>query len=79
MGREEWEEYDGAPVRCFRLRMVDGDYDDGGAYWGGGGGPSGWVYCATDGANFRLFARAHSRDKAKAEFRTRTPTIRWIN
>ncbi len=79
MGRDESKEYAGAPVRCFRLRMVDYDYDDGGAYWGGWSESTGAVYCATDGSDFRLFTRAKTREDAKAKFLKREPTIRWIN
>lgn len=79
MGRDEWhDEPPAMPCRCFRLRMVDGDYDDGGAYWGGGG-PGGSVYCATDDDGFRLFTRAKSRADAKARFVEREPRIRWRN
>lgn len=82
MGREEHGNDDGEPLteraRCFRLRMVDGDYDDGGAYWGSGG-PEGFVYCATNGDGFRYFTRAHSRASAKAKFLERDARIRWIN
>jgi hypothetical protein len=75
MGREEWTEYTGERVRCFRLRMVDGDYDDGGAYWGGG---CPYVYCALSDS-LRLFVRATSRDEAKAKLIARKPGIRWVN
>jgi len=51
-------------ISLFRVRMVDGDYDDGGAYWGGY--PSSPLYCARtgDGSTYRDFARAKSRKEA---------------
>ncbi len=61
MGREEWREepVQGA-VRLFRVRLIDGDYDDGGAYWGSGEP----LYCATDDVGYRRFVRASSEYKA---------------
>lgn len=46
------------PVRCFRVRMVSGDYDDGGAYWGGGGLP---LWCIRDEDGNEQFYRASCR------------------
>jgi hypothetical protein len=48
-------------VRLERVRFVDGDYDKGGAYWGGGTP----LYCAwnDEGA---VYVRAPSREVAKA-------------
>lgn len=67
MGRKEWRD---APtvsrsVRVFRVRIDSHGYDDGGAYWGIGKP----LFCATDGQNYRMFARADSRLCAIAEFR----------
>lgn len=67
MGRSEWRD---APtvsrsVRVFRVRINSQGYDDGGAYWGIGKP----LFCATDGQNYRMFARADSRLSAVAEFR----------
>ena len=67
MGRKEWRD---APtvarsVRVFRVRIDSQGYDDGGAYWGTGKP----LFCATDGQNYRMFARADSRLCAVAEFR----------
>lgn len=51
-------------VSLFRVRFVDGDYDDGGAYWGGGR-DAGPLYCARDDSgDYRQFTRAPSRAKA---------------
>jgi len=67
-----------------RLRWVDGDYDQFGAYWGNSGGTS--IYCAQsetkhwwvsnwDGSTqgdqrpVEIFCRAHNREGAKAQVR----------
>lgn len=60
----------GTPSRCFRLRFVDGCYDDGGAYWGA---PAN-VYCAS-APGLLWFVRAKSRDGAKAKFKDEVPDI----
>lgn len=51
-------------IRLFRVNLDAGGYDDGGAYWGTGKP----LFCATDGADYRQFARANSRLAAVAEF-----------
>lgn len=52
-------------IHLFRVRLVDGDYDDGGAYWGGGRGVKP-LYCARTGddCTYRQFVRASSRKEA---------------
>ena len=48
-----------------RIRMVDGDYDSAGTYWGGGGEPL-WGYMGEDDQLLvRGFVRASSRVIAK--------------
>jgi hypothetical protein len=54
----------GRKVRLQRVPFVDGDYDPGGAYWGGY--PSPPLYCAWDGDD-ALYLRARSREDAKAQ------------
>jgi hypothetical protein len=52
--------------KCFlqRVNFVDGDYDNGGAYWGGGRGTLPlWVAQDSEGGQF--FVRAKSRNEAK--------------
>lgn len=49
-------------VRVFKVRLIAG-YDDGGAYWGCNM-PGAYLYCATDGADYRRFVRARSRHAA---------------
>ena len=91
MGRTEVlnDLYLNLPVkaRCFKVKFVDGDYDDGGAYWGG----SLSLYCATkqkgtvtNGNGLLMFTRAFNRMDAKAHFQGKASaicgnTISWIN
>ena len=74
MGRPEiYNDFSGV-ARCFRVKMVDGDYDDGGAYWGGNSS----IYCATDDngdKGFRMFNREPNRKAAMKEFQTRASSI----
>lgn len=66
MGRrsDPIEEFEGR-VHLERVPMVDGDYDAGGAYWGGGSNP---VYCAWDDAGHEHYLRARDLDAAKRQF-----------
>ena len=75
MGRREYGiPTDAAPrsIHLFRVRFVDGDCDDGGAYWGApihGVKP---LYCARDCARdqdgaYLRFVRASSREEAARE------------
>ena len=60
MGRPSY----GTPVgkvQLFRVKLIDGDYDDGGAYWGGP--PSKPLYCAR-GDDYQHFIRASTRQEA---------------
>jgi hypothetical protein len=50
-------------IRLFRVIFYDGDYDDGGAYWGGGINTLP-LYCARYGNTYRAFARAKDRRSA---------------
>ena len=64
-----------APIklRLHRLTMVDGDYDEGGAYWGGGGDPIRVAYDET----VLIFVRAKTRYAAKAEVLKLLPNARF--
>lgn len=62
MGRRDDTQGEPTNLHLQRIRFVDGDYDEGGAYWGGGGKP---LYCAWN-EEFHVFRRADSRDAAKA-------------
>lgn len=52
------------PVHLERVLMVDGDYDAGGAYWGGGGSP---VFCVWDNDGHAAYFRARDSNAARAE------------
>lgn len=58
MGRPQ-DQLTGPPFRLFKVDMVSGDYDDGGAYWGGG-----CIYCLMDDSGNTQFARAANRSFA---------------
>lgn len=66
MGRAEYGNIDDCSnksIALFRVNLIDGDYDDGGAYWGGY--PSLPLYCArTDDNTYRVFIRAKNRREA---------------
>lgn len=72
MGRRSYAAHDpskGAPrLSLQRLRLNQGGYDSGGAYWGIGD-PM-WV--ATDGDGIEVFVRAPTRDAAKQAVRVRS-------
>jgi hypothetical protein len=53
-----------------RLNFVDGDYDYGGAYWGGGTSEKiYWAYGETSTAQIDIFVRAKDRSDAKEKVR----------
>jgi len=65
-------------LRLMRLRLVDGAYDQWGAYWGS---PAN-VYCAWGEAgevSARVFVRAVSRVEAKAKVRKSLPAAKFYN
>src|SRR5581483_9116631 len=70
MGRRDQREGTPECLHLQRLRFVDGDYDTGGAYWGGGS-KDGAIYCAfspEDTENdvpIMVFVRARNREEAK--------------
>ena len=70
MGRRDWGliEHHERPMTMYlqRVRFVDGDYDLGGAYWGGP--PSLPLFCAwAEDDQARVFVRAKDRNAAKLE------------
>lgn len=75
MGRPSWADDLTARCRCFRLRFIDGAYDEGAAYWGS---PAN-LFCATNGEGLQQFTRASSRKEAKAAFKKDHPEIAWVN
>ncbi len=70
MGRITVEENPRATVTLFRVRMVDGDYDAGGAYWGGGTP----LYAAI-GDGFQYFVRAKGLEEAKQAIQDTYPDL----
>jgi hypothetical protein len=83
MGRPEtMPENPAAPIRLslVRLRWVDGDYDEGGAYWGGGCGDYIFRALGDDdegGDVVELYVRAADRESAKARIVRRIPGARF--
>ena len=70
---EPWPKF-----RLFRMKMIDGDYDQGGAYWGAGNEQTGFMYraCDPDGT-WNIFVRAKSREDARALLYKKYPKIRF--
>ena len=65
-----------APLKLnlVRLRLVDGDYDAGGAYWGFTAGTAiYWAY----GDSAEIFVRAADRQDAKDQVLQKIPTGRF--
>ena len=59
-------------LACKAVPMVDGDYDKGGAYWGGGSG-RGRVYCVFNGDRsivryYRATSYLFAQEEAREEF-----------
>jgi len=71
MGRQTIETNPNAKVILFRMTMVDGDYDAGGAYWGGTDTP---MYAAI-GDGFRYYFRCQSLTEAKIELLNQYPRL----
>ncbi len=72
MGRPTITDDPNAKVRLFRVRFYDGDYDRGGAYWGG----SSPLYAAI-GEGFQAFVRKPDREQAKSALKARYPGLRF--
>lgn len=69
------------PIRLslVRLSWVDYDYDQGGAYWGGGTGEH--IYRAVGDAEdvvAEVFVRAKSREAAKSLIRQKLPAASFL-
>ncbi len=52
-------------LRLHRLAM-QGDYDSGGAYWGGGPSAAGVMWAAWNADGVRVYVRNRTREKARA-------------
>lgn len=76
-------------LRIQRMNLIDGDYDTGGAYWGGPSPTSGRMYCAfryrpsmvSIMLNFDalVFVRANSRAQAKQIVRRELPAAKFFH
>jgi hypothetical protein len=71
MGRRNVTDNPESKVLLFRMRMVDSDYDAGGAYWGGGGEP---MYAAI-GEDFEYYLRCQNIEDAKASLLNDYPDL----
>lgn len=71
MGRRNITESTNGKVRLFRVRMVDGCYDVGGAYWG-----MGTPLYAAIGDGFQYFCRAMSRSLARSQVLSEFPDLK---
>jgi hypothetical protein len=70
MGRPNQTQGNPERLHLQQIQFVDGDYDSGGAYWGGGGNPLWCAFSPSDTKNdipIRVFVRAKNRQEAKAE------------
>jgi len=65
MGRQDVLPDGPTRLHLERVPMVDGDYDPGGAYWGGY--PSNPLYVAWNEDGAQIFVRASDRERAKVE------------
>ena len=59
-----------------KMKMVDGDYDSGSAYWGGG---NPCMYVAYNEAGVQIFIRGHDREDAKENVRDILPQAKFYN
>lgn len=73
MGRRDYVVVEESRVELFRVRFVDGDYDDGGAYWGGGDP----LFCAR-GEGVETFIRAENWQDAKERLHDDYPGLQVI-
>ena len=68
-----------APIKLqmVRLKWVDGDYDQGGAYWGCTGRGM-HIYCAF-AEGVQVFVQSYSRTNAKELVREKLPNAKFFN
>ena len=81
MGRMNWglAEHRERPMMMYlqRVRFIDGDYDLGGAYWGGP--PSLPLFCAwAEDDEARVFVRAKDRTAAKLKVKDYFPNAKFF-
>ena len=73
MGRSSLSDDKEATVLLFRVQFVDGDYDFGGAYWGGTKEP---LYAAL-GVGFERYVRANHRAEARTKLLSDYPNLKF--
>ena len=81
MGRVNTITLPDAPIIFYMTRMplVDGDYDQGGAYWGYVQGTQMyWARGAGDWCDDEMFVRAKCRDDAKTQIKVEFPNARFF-
>ena len=81
MGRCNWglTEHRNRPMMMYvqRVKLIDGDYDLGGAYWGGP--PSLPLFCAwAEDDEARVFVRAENRNAAKLRVKEHFPNAKFF-
>lgn len=77
-GDTDTEPYFPVKFRLERMQMVDGDYDNGGAYWGGYPSDPMWVaWGMAEYEEQECFVRAKTREEAKALVRQQFPNARF--
>ncbi len=67
-------------LHLVRMRMVDGAYDTGGAYWGCGHPLTGymyWAYGETETEQVDIFIRAQQRHHAKELIKKQIPQAKF--
>lgn len=77
MGRRSILDNPEATVTVFKMTMVDGDYDDGGAYWGAG--PDNESIYVARGDGFEATTRAANAIQARANFAAEFPSLTIVN
>jgi hypothetical protein len=77
MGRRSQIQGEPEQLHLQALKMVDGDYDTGASYWGGSDDPIWCAFSPVDAEPIRVFARAASREQAKALMLERLPGDGW--
>lgn len=75
MGRADKAQDTGLRMHLRRVRINNGGYDDGGAYWGIGQP----LYAYDDGENDWSYLRAYNRDAAKRAIRELFPDATFYN
>lgn len=64
-------------LHLVRLRFVDGDYDEGGAYWGGSYSSIYWAYGDVGDVAAEMFVRARNRNDARVFVRDTLPNAKF--